>query len=93
LVQSWLFHCYCLTMALYFGSKLTVSLLLSYDGLVFWFKAACLIIIVLWWLCILVQSCSLCYVGKTMRVRSYMIRNIIIHIISSTKEHMTCTMT
>ena len=56
LVQSWLFHCYCLTMALYFGSKLTVALLLSDDGLVFWFSADCFIIIFWRWLCILVQS-------------------------------------
>jgi hypothetical protein len=36
-----------LLMALYFGSQLTVSLLLSYDGFVFWFKADCFIVIVL----------------------------------------------
>jgi hypothetical protein len=66
LVQSWLFHCYCLTMALYFGSKLTVALLLSDDGLVFWFSADCFIIIFWPWLCILVQSWLFHYYCLTM---------------------------
>ena len=65
LVQRWLFHYYYLTMGLYFGSELTVSLL-SYDGLVFWFRADCFIIIVLQWPCILVQNWLFHYCCLTM---------------------------